>query len=151
MILATVAQRQALLERAHSIAMVGASSNPLRPSFTVFSYLRTKGRYSVVPINPTLQAIDGIAAFASLRDYAAVHGAPDIVDVFRKPSEVLEVVKEAIAVGAKAIWFQYGVINGDAIRLANDAGLAVVVDRCLKVESARLDGGLSTDLNARFL
>ncbi len=144
MILATVAQRQALLERAHSIAMVGASSNPLRPSFTVFSYLRTKGRYSVVPINPTLQAIDGIAAFASLRDYAAVHGAPDIVDVFRKPSEVLAVVDEAIAVGAKAIWFQYGVINDEAIARADAAGLDVVIDKCLKVESARFDGGLAT-------
>ncbi len=151
MILATASQLRALLEAAQSVAVVGASANELRPSYTVFSYLRTKGRYDVTPINPTIAEIDGVKAFRSLTAYAAERGAPDIVDVFRKPSEVLEVVKEAIAVGAKAIWFQYGVINGDAIRLANDAGLSVVVDRCLKVESARLDGGLSTDLNARFL
>ncbi len=151
MILATASQLRALLEAAQSVAVVGASANELRPSYTVFSYLRTKGRYDVTPINPTIAEIDGVKAFRSLTAYAAERGAPDIVDVFRKPSEVLEVVKEAIAVGAKAIWFQYGVINGDAIRLANDAGLSVVVDRCLKVESERLDGGLSTDLNARFL
>ncbi|MHB8230674.1 MAG: CoA-binding protein [Vulcanimicrobiaceae bacterium] len=151
MILDTAAQLRALLETAHTIAVVGASANESRPSYTVFRYLLAKGRYDVTPINPTIAQIDGVKAFPSLTAYAAQRGAPDIVDVFRKPSEVVEVVKEAIAAGAKAIWFQYGVINGDAIRLADEAGLAVVVDRCLKVESARLDGGLSTDVNARFL
>ena len=63
-------------------------------------------------------------------DYAAVHGAPDIVDVFRRPSEVVQVARDAIAVGAKALWFQYGVINEEAIALADSAGLHVVVDRC---------------------
>ncbi|MHB1797656.1 MAG: CoA-binding protein [Vulcanimicrobiaceae bacterium] len=144
MILDTASQLRALLEAAQSVAVVGASANELRPSYTVFSYLRTKGRYDVTPINPTIAQIDGVKAFPSLTAYAAQRGAPDIVDVFRKPSEVVDVVKEAIAAGAKAIWFQYGVINDDAIRLADEAGLAVVVDRCLKVESARLDGGLST-------
>ncbi|MHB8144115.1 MAG: CoA-binding protein [Vulcanimicrobiaceae bacterium] len=144
MILDTASQLRALLEAAQSVAVVGASANELRPSYTVFSYLRTKGRYDVTPINPTIAQIDGVKAFPSLAAYAAQRGAPDIVDVFRKPSEVVDVVKEAIAAGAKAIWFQYGVINDDAIRLADEAGLAVVVDRCLKVESARLDGGLST-------
>jgi len=75
---------------------------------------------------------------------AAEHGAPDIVDVFRKPSEVVAVVRDAIAAGAKAIWFQYGVINEEAIAIADAAGLFVVVDRCLKVESARFNGGLAT-------
>jgi hypothetical protein len=124
--------------------MVGASSNPLRPSYTVFSYLRTQTPYDVTPINPTLTEIDGIAAYPTLAAYAKQHRAPDVVDVFRKPSEVVGVVSDAIAAGAKAIWFQYGVINDEAIALADQAGLDVVVDRCMKVEHARFRGGLST-------
>lgn len=124
--------------------MIGASANPLRPSYTVFSYLRTMTPFDVTPINPAITAIDGVKAYPSIAAYAAEHGAPDIVDVFRRPSEAVEVVREAIAAGAKAVWFQYGVINEEAIRLADDAGLAVVVDRCIKVEWARLSGGLST-------
>ena len=144
MILDTVSARRDLLENSKSVAMIGASSNPLRPSYTVFSYLRTQSSYRVTPINPTIAGIDGVPAFPSLTAYAQANGAPDIVDVFRKPSEVVPIVQEAIAVGAKAIWFQYGVINEEAIRLADEAGLAVVVDRCIKVEYARLHGGLST-------
>ena len=144
MIADTVAARKTLLEGSKTIAMVGASANPLRPSYTVFSYLRTMTPFEVTPINPTLQAIDGVNAYPSLSAYAREHGAPDIVDVFRKPSEVVEVVREAIAAGAKCVWFQYGVVNEEAIRLADQAGLIVVVDRCIKVEWARLSGGLST-------
>jgi predicted CoA-binding protein len=144
MIVASASQRRDLLERARSIAMVGASPNPLRPSYTVFSYLRRQPGYEVTPINPTVERIDGIVAFPSLAAYTAVHGAPDVVDVFRKPSDVLGVVREAIDAGAKAIWFQYGVINDEAIALADRAGLNVVVDRCIKVEHARFRGGLST-------
>lgn len=143
MILATVSERYALLARTKTIAMIGASDKPLRPSYTVFSYLRTQGVYDVAPINPTITAIDGIKAYPSLQAYAQEHGAPDMVDVFRKPSEVVDVVKEAIAVKAKSVWFQYGVINEAAIRMADEAGLDVVVDRCLKVESARFNGGLA--------
>ncbi|HUY41843.1 MAG TPA: CoA-binding protein [Candidatus Dormibacteraeota bacterium] len=144
MILETPSERRALLERIKSVAMVGASSNPLRPSYTVFSYLRTQTPFAVTPINPTISEIDGVAAYPSLAVYAQEHGAPDVVDVFRKPSEIVEVVREAIAAGAKAIWFQYGVVNDDAIRLADEAGLDVVVDRCIKVEYARFHGGLAT-------
>jgi predicted CoA-binding protein len=123
--------------------MVGASANHSRPSYFVFSYLRTRGKFDVTPINPTIREIDGIPAQPSLGAYAAERGAPDIVDVFRRAEEAPQVVREAIAVGAKAIWFQYGVINDEAIRLADEAGLDVVVDRCIKVESARFDGGLA--------
>ena len=144
MILDTVSARRDLLAKAKTVAVVGASANPLRPSYTVFSYLRTQTPYAVAPINPTLQEIDGIKAYPSLKAYAQENGAPDIVDVFRKPSEVVQVVREAIEAGAKAIWFQYGVINEDAIKLADEAGLDVIVDRCIKVEWARLHGGLST-------
>jgi predicted CoA-binding protein len=144
MILTTPSQRRALLQRSHTVAMIGASANPLRPSYTVFSYLRTQTPFALFPINPTIKEIDGVPAFASLRDFAVIHGAPDIVDVFRRPSELVSVVREAIAVGAKAIWFQYGVINDVAVSIADDAGLDIVVDRCMKVEYARFHGGLST-------
>jgi predicted CoA-binding protein len=144
MILTTPAERRELLKRIARVAMVGASSNPLRPSYTVFSYLRRQPGYEVAPINPAIDQIDGVASFPSLAAYARAHGAPDVVDVFRKPSEVANIVREAIAVGAPAIWFQYGVVNPEAIVLADEAGMSVVVDRCLKVEHARFCGGLST-------
>jgi uncharacterized protein len=142
--LTTPSQWRTLLKRVRTIAMVGASSNPLRPSYTVFSYLRRQPEYDVTPINPTLEAIDGVKAYPTLAAYAAERSAPDLVDVFRKPSELLNVVDDAIASGAKAIWFQYGVINDEAIARAEAAGLDVVVDRCVKVEHARFHGGLAT-------
>ncbi len=143
MILETASQRRDLLARSRTVAMVGASPNPTRPSYFVFSYLRTKGRLEVAPVNPAATAIDGIASYPTLAAYAAERGAPDIVDVFRKAADAPQVTREAIAAGAKAMWFQYGVVNDEAIRLADEAGLDVVVDRCIKVESARFDGGLS--------
>jgi hypothetical protein len=152
MILQTPAQRRDLLERSKTVAVVGASNNPMRPSYTVFSYLRTQHHFGIAAINPTIAEIDGVPAYPSLTAYAQANGAPDIVDVFRKPSEVTALVQEAIAVGAKAIWFQYGVINEEAIALADKAGLDVVVDRCMKVESARFNGGLSmTGLNSGII
>ena len=144
MILTTPSQRRELLAGSRRIAVVGASPNPLRPSYTVFSYLRRQPEYEVAPINPAIEEIDGVEAFPSLAKYAAVHGAPDVVDVFRKPSDVVGVVNEAIIAGTKAIWFQYGVINDEAIALADSAGMDVVVDRCMKVEYARFHGGLAT-------
>jgi uncharacterized protein len=143
MILTTPGQRRELLRGIRTLAMVGASSNPLRPSYTVFSYLRTRTPYDVSPINPTIEQVDGVKAYPSLQAYAQERGAPDVVDVFRRPSVLVGVVDEAIAAGAKAIWFQYGVINDEAIALADRAGLDVVVDRCMKVEHARFSGGLS--------
>jgi predicted CoA-binding protein len=142
-ILETAAERRELLDRSHTVAMVGASPNPTRPSYFVFSYLRTRGKFDVTPINPATAEIDGVKSYPSLAAYAAENGPPDIVDVFRKADDAPQVAREAIAAGAKAIWFQYGVINDEAIRLADEAGLTVVVDRCIKVESARFDGGLS--------
>lgn len=144
MIVETPSQRRALLERIRTVAMVGASSNPLRPSYTVFSYLRTQTPYDVAPINPTIPDIDGVKAYPSLEAYARERGAPDLIDVFRKPSELVAVVREALAIGAPAIWFQYGVVNEEAIALADGGGMTVVVDRCMKVEYARFHGGLAT-------
>jgi len=142
-ILTTPSQRRDLLRRIRTVAMVGASANPLRPSYTVFSYLRTRSDYDVTPINPTIAEIDGVRAFPSLEAYARERGAPDVVDVFRKPAEALGVVREAIALRIPAVWFQYGVVNPEAIALADESGMSVVVDRCIKVEHARFCGGLS--------
>ena len=143
MILTTPSQRRDLLERTTSIAILGASSNPLRPSYTVFSYLRRQPQFVVTPINPTIERIDGVAAFPSLAAYAAARGAPDVVDVFRNPGELVAVVNAAIAARAKAVWFQYGVVNDEAIALADRSGMAVVADRCMKVEHARFGGILA--------
>ncbi len=143
MILETVSARRELLARSRTVAMVGASPNTTRPSYFVFSYLRTRGVLEVSPIRPGVRDIDGVKAYPTLAAYAAERGAPDIVNVFRNASAALQVTREAIAAGAKAIWYQYGVINPEATALADDAGLDVVVDRCIKVESARFDGGLS--------
>lgn len=133
MILDSPSERKALLERSTSIAMVGASPKHDRPSHEVFVYMRAHG-YDVTPITPAADEIEGVAAYDSLRDYAAERGAPDIVDVFRKASEVGPVVDEAIEIGAKAIWFQLGVVNDEAIARADAAGLDVVVDECIKVD-----------------
>jgi predicted CoA-binding protein len=137
-ILATDADIKALLERAKTIAIVGASPNPARPSRGVFDALVASGRYAVSPVNPAIAEIDGVPAFPTLEAYTAQHGAPDIVDVFRNPADAPEVTREAIAAGAKSIWFQLGVVNEHAIATADAAGLDVVVDRCTKIEIARL-------------
>ena len=144
MILTTPLERRELLREIRTIAMVGASANPLRPSYTVFSYLRRQPEFDVTPVNPNVEAIDGIAGFPTLAAYARARGLPDVIDVFRRSSELVAVVNEAIAIGARAIWFQYGVVNPDAIELAERAGMTVVVDRCMKVEHARFCGGLAT-------
>ncbi len=138
MILRSDAALRELLARSRTIALIGASPNPERPSNEVFHALRAHSKFDVSPINPQVAAVDGVTAYRSLTAYARVHGAPDIVDVFRKASEAEGVAREAIAVRANAIWFQFGVINQQAIALAHDAGLDVVVDRCLKIEVARL-------------
>jgi uncharacterized protein len=137
-ILAGDAEIAALLERSKTVAVVGASANAARPSKGVFDALVHGGRFAPAPINPTLTDIDGVPAFPTLDAYAAAHGAPDIVDVFRNPADAPEVTREAIAAGAKAIWFQLGVVNDTAIAAADAAGLDVVVDRCIKIEIARL-------------
>ncbi|HEY1655737.1 MAG TPA: CoA-binding protein [Candidatus Tumulicola sp.] len=144
MIARTPAQRRALLDRVRSIAVVGASANPLRPSYTVFSYLRTQTAFEITPINPAIAAIDGVAAYPSLAAYARERGAPDLVVVFRRIAELPAVVAETVASGAKAIWFQYGLVDAGAIAAAEAGGLDVVVDRCVKVEHARFSGALAT-------
>jgi len=142
LILRTPQERQALLNRSRTVFVIGASANHVRPSYIVYRYLSTHG-FDVYPVNPTYSQIGDAVCYPSIAEAAAEHGPPDVVDVFRKAEEVVPIVRDAIAAGARAIWFQYGVINEDAIRLADEAGLDVVYDRCMKVEHARFAGGLT--------
>lgn len=127
---------KALLEGARTIAMVGASDRPDRPSYGVMKFLQGRG-YRVIPVNPQIvgEHIHGEYVFGTLADI----GEPiDIVDIFRRPLAAGEAVDEAIAAGAKAVWMQLQVINHDAAERAEAAGLKVVMDRCPAIETPRL-------------
>ena len=135
---ATPAERLQILREAKTVALVGVSPNPLRSSNFVATYL-TRTPYTIWPVNPNAEEVLGLKCYPSL---AMLPGRPDIVDCFRKESELSQVVDEAIAVGAKVIWFQLGLHNEEAAAKARAAGLKVVQDRCLKIEHARFAGGL---------
>ena len=122
-----------VLDECLTIAVVGLSSNPGRPSYGVASYMRRRG-YKVIPVNPNETDVFGDKSYASL---AEVPEKIDLVDVFRRPSEAGRAVDEAITVGAKAVWLQEGVIDEAAAERARDAGLLVVMDRCWLKEHAR--------------
>jgi len=122
-----------VLENCKTIAVVGLSSDPERPSHGVASYMRRRG-YKVIPVNPNETEVFGDKAYASLPD---VPEKVDLVDIFRRPSEAGRAVDEAIAVGAKAVWLQEGVIDEAAAQRAQNAGLLVVMDRCWLKEHAR--------------
>ena len=130
------AKVRALLARKPRIAMVGASDNPARDSNRVFRYMRDQG-YEQLPVNPVTPMVEGVATVPDLAA-AAKLGPVDLVDVFRAADQVMPIVEQAIAVKAKAIWFQLGVVNEPAIQKAIAAGMDVVVDRCIKIEDARL-------------
>jgi predicted CoA-binding protein len=127
---------QRVLHHAKTVAIVGLSPNELRASNFVGYYLRRHG-YRIVPVNPRETEILGEASYPSLVD---VPVRVDVVDVFRTPEAVPEIAREAVAIGAGALWCQFGVINVEAARIAEDGGVTVVMDRCLKVEHARYVG-----------
>jgi predicted CoA-binding protein len=136
----TAFERLSILERYRRIAMVGLSSNPFRPSHFAAIYLIAEG-YHVVPVNPRESDVLGLKCYPSLK---AIPGPTDVVDIFRESAAVPAIVEEAIAIGAKVVWTQLGVINEEAAERARAAGLEVVMDRCMKIEHARFFGGLNT-------
>ncbi|MGD0808583.1 MAG: CoA-binding protein [Acidimicrobiales bacterium] len=127
---------QRLLHTTKTIAIVGLSSNELRPSHFVGYYLKRHG-YRVVPVNPRETSVLGETCYARLQD---VPVPVDIVNVFRAPDALPGIAKEAVAIHARALWCQFGVINEEGARIAEDGGLAVIMDRCIKVEHARYVG-----------
>ena len=131
-------ERLRIMRSAKSVALVGVSANPIRSSNFVASYL-IRTDFVTYPVNPMYDEVLGMKCYPSLADLPEV---PDIVDIFRREDQIPGVVEEAIAVGAKVVWFQLGLRNDEAARMALDAGLAVVQDRCLKIEHARFAGGL---------
>jgi predicted CoA-binding protein len=135
----TARERLAILRKAKSIAIVGASPNPSRSSYFVGTYLLQSSDYRVYFVNPNADEILGHKAYASLADLPEV---PDIVDVFRKGSDIPSVIDDVLAVGAKTVWVQLGIWNQDAALYGESKGLTVVMDRCIKVEHARFHGGL---------
>ena len=125
-----------LLEETRTIAMIGASDRPDRPSYRVMAFLQAQG-YRVIPVNPQItgEHIHGEFVF---RELAQIGEPIDMVDIFRRPIAAGEAVDEAIASGAKSVWLQLGVINEEAAARAEAAGLKVVMDRCPKIEIPRL-------------
>lgn len=125
-----------LLRKAQTIAVVGLSSNPMRASFGVSRFLQRQG-YRIVPVNPNETEVLGEHAYPSVRE---VPGEIDIVNIFRRPARVPEVVDAAIEKGARCIWMQEGIVNHEAARKAESAGIPVVMNRCILKELARLFG-----------
>ena len=126
------------LRSVRTLAVVGLSAEWHRPSFFAAKYMQEHG-YRIIPVNPRYPEILGERCHASLE---TIEEPVDIVDVFRKTEDVLPIARQAIAIGAKCLWQQIGVKNLEAAKLAADAGLDIVMDRCVKIEHARLFGGL---------
>jgi uncharacterized protein len=127
---------QRVLHTAGTIAVVGLSNNPLRASYFVGYYLKRHG-YRVIPVNPRETRILGETCYPSLRD---VPVPVDVVDVFRSPDALPGIAAEAVAIHAGTLWCQFGVINEEGALIADDGGVTVIMDRCLKVEHARYLG-----------
>ena len=132
-------QRLGILRQAKSIAIVGASPNAARSSYFVGTYLLSSSDYRVYFVNPNADTILGQKAYP---DLASLPEVPDVVDVFRKSSDIPSVIDDVLAVGATTVWLQLGIWNEEAARLGESKGLTVVMDRCIKIEHARFHGGL---------
>lgn len=131
------AELRSILGDARTIAVVGLSSNPARPSNEVASFLRARG-YRIVPVNPKETEVLGERAHASLLDVPG-DVSIDVVDVFRRAEHTPEIAEQAVAVGAKVLWLQDGIVNDDARRIAEDAGLTVVMGACMMRTARRLE------------
>jgi uncharacterized protein len=134
-----IAGLRRILATGKTIAVVGLSANWYRPSYFAAKYLQEHG-YRIVPVNPSYGEVLGERCYPSVD---AIPHAVDVVDGFRKASEMPALAREAVAKGAKILWMQLGIRNDEAASIASDAGLDVVMDRCMKIEHARLVGGLN--------
>lgn len=132
-------ERLGILQRAKSVAIVGASPNAARSSYFVGTYLLQSSDYRVYLVNPNAETILGQKAYP---DLASLPEVPDIVDVFRKASDIPAVIDNVLAIGAPVVWVQLGIWNQDAAIYGESKGLTVIMDRCIKIEHARFHGGL---------
>jgi predicted CoA-binding protein len=137
--LSTIAELRRILKNNHTIAVVGLSADWYRPSYFAAKYMQEHG-FRVIPVNPKYDEILGEKCYPNLK---AIPEPVDIVDVFRKPEDCVPIAQDAVAIGAKVLWLQLGVVNEEAAHIAQAGGLEVVMDRCVKIEYARLFGGLS--------
>lgn len=136
--MSTIAQLRRILKENRTIAVVGLSADWFRPSYFAAKYMQEHG-FRVIPVNPKYDEILGERCYPDLK---SIPEKVDIVDVFRKPQDCVPIAEDAVAIGAKVLWLQIGVINDEAARIAEAGGLEVVMDRCVKIEYARLFGGL---------
>jgi predicted CoA-binding protein len=136
--LSTIAQLRRILKDNRTIAVVGLSADWFRPSYFAAKYMQEHG-FRIIPVNPKYDEILGEKCYPNLK---SIPHRVDIVDVFRKPQDCVPIAREAVDIGAKVLWLQIGVINDEAAQIAEAAGLEVVMDRCVKIEYARLFGGL---------
>jgi len=127
-----------ILSENKTLAIVGLSANESRPSFFAAKYMQDHG-YNIIPVNPRYTEVLGQTCYPDLE---SIPQPVDIVDVFQRSEKVLPIARSAVAIKAKVLWMQLGVINPEAAKLATDAGLEVVADRCVKIEYARMFGGL---------
>ncbi len=123
-----------ILKECQTIAIVGVSPRPGRPSYRVAHYLKEQG-YKVIPVNPTVAEVSGEKSYPSLRD---IPEPVDVVDIFRRSEDVPPIVEDAIAIGAKVVWMQEGIVHEEAARRAESAGLKVVMNHCMRKEHRRL-------------
>jgi len=136
--LSTIAELRRILKTNHTIAVVGLSADWYRPSYFAAKYMQEHG-FKIIPVNPKYDEILGEKCYPNLK---AIPEPVDIVDVFRKPDDCVPIAQDAVAIAAKVLWLQLGVVNEEAARVAEAGGLEVVMDRCVKIEYARLFGGL---------
>lgn len=129
--------KESILREYRTVAVVGISADPSRASYRVASYLSAHG-YNIIPVNPNIPEVLGKTCYANL---SAIPETVEVVDIFRRPEDVMPIVGEAIKIGAKAIWMQEGIVNEAAAARAKEAGLLVVMDRCMMKEHMRLSGG----------
>jgi len=133
-----IAGLRRILAQTRVIAVAGLSANWYRPSFFAAKYMQDHG-YRIIPVNPNYKEVLGETCYPTI---AAIPEAIDMVDCFRKSGEIPQLAEQAVAKGAKVLWMQLGIRNDEAARIANAAGLDVVMDRCVKIEHARILGGL---------